>query len=566
MPAEDVNGEKPAAAVDDAVAPESSPTEIAAATPEETAKTCCICGLDVSQKKRHRDRSGRYWCEHCHGFIPSSEKLPGMEPCPDCGRETRPNQMVEQAGIKVCPSCNQIFLAEAEPRRIYKAAVTADPEIAIRRLIQQMMSALAWLAIAALVVELYHFRLLYFRPQPWVPFLIVLYVLAGLAVLALCNIGIQYTRMAVRLSVRRGEYDKMIETAVNQVMAIDDESHTMGISESPEPLRRRVERAIARVEALAGQLVTTTGSAGLRTHAGETAAAHENPAGEIIESLANKGNATPITEFLMAQRPDTTDTVGRNREIAVISYLHGDMATASVAVTAILLRLAHDQQAMTRRALVSFRNGDLEMAKKIFKRVIFLAREKKNELDLAAAYCNLGMLHLMLSEFDDADVRYSQAMQIYNRLSRDDGQADCLVALGLIAYRQKKKGVEVEDQFRRALAINNRRKRREGLSICCSLLGVILVEKEVPELKESEKLLNRAVHLNLELGRPGGVAAAYGNLGLVRVKRGDFAGAREQFLKAQSIYQRISRPKMMAKIQGMLKTVGELSAAKASRK
>jgi tetratricopeptide (TPR) repeat protein len=86
----------------------------------------------------------------------------------------------------------------------------------------------------------------------------------------------------------------------------------------------------------------------------------------------------------------------------------------------------------------------------------------------------------------------------------------------------------------------------------------------MPQLNEAKKLLNEAVRLNLELGRPGGVAAAYGNLGLVLVKQGDYPGATELFLKAQSIYQRINRPKMMAKIQGMLKTVGGISAARAA--
>jgi tetratricopeptide (TPR) repeat protein len=269
---------------------------------------------------------------------------------------------------------------------------------------------------------------------------------------------------------------------------------------------------------------------------------------------------------LLGQRPNTTDTVARNREIATISYLQGDWATATAAVTAILLRIPHDQDAMTRRALICFRTGELEKAKKIFKRVVYVAREMNSETDLAAAYCNLGMLHVMLSEFDDAAVRYSQAKVIYNRLKREDGQADCLLNLGLIGYRKKEKGGEVEDLFRKALAINKHRNRREGMAICCSLLGVILFEKEIPQLKEAEKLLNQAIKLNLELGRPGGVAAGYGNLGLVRAKRGDLAGASELFLKAQSIYQRINRPKMMAKIQGMLKTVGTLSAARAGKK
>jgi tetratricopeptide (TPR) repeat protein len=522
--------------------PTDAPRAEATIAGEQHAKICCLCGLDVVQKKRSRDKSGRYWCAYCHGFIPA-DKAPATNPCLDCGRETRQNSMVEQAGMKVCSYCNQVCLAEVEPRRLHKAAVTANPESEIRKLIRKLLNGIIGLAIAAAIVTLYHFGLLYFRPPAWVPFESALWVLGILAVAIAIAIGIQFIRIAYRQRMREEEYDKMLRSAVNQMLAIDDESHSMGISESPEPLRRRVERAIARVEACAG--------------------GGEAEAGEILVALAEKGAPEPLIHFLLMRRPETADTVARNREIATISYLQGDFTTAAAAVTAILLRLHHDQEAMTRRALICFKTGDLEQAKKIFKRVIYSAREKKNELDLAEAYGNLGMLHLMLSEYDDADVRYSQAMQIYTRLSRDEGQADCLLSLGLIAFR-KKKGTEAEDRFRKALAINKRRKRREGLSICCSLLGVILVEKEPPELREAERLLNRALQLNLQLGHPGGVAAAYGNLGLVRAKRGDYAGAREQFLKAQSIYQRISRPKMMAKIQGMLRTLGTMSAAKAA--
>jgi tetratricopeptide (TPR) repeat protein len=287
-------------------------------------------------------------------------------------------------------------------------------------------------------------------------------------------------------------------------------------------------------------------------------------AAEILETLAKKGTPQPLIQYLLAKRPDTNDTVARNREIATISYLYGDFAVSSNAVTAILLRMHHDTEAMTRRALICFRTGDLEQAKKEFRRVVNTAKERKSEIDLADGYRNLGMLHTMLSEWDDANVRYAQAMQIYGRLKQEVGQADCLLSMGLIAYRAKK-GLEVEDQFRKAMAINKHRNRREALSICCGVLGAIVLEKEPPQLKEADRLLNQALQLNMELGRPGGVAAAYGNLGMVRVKQRDFSAARDMFLKAQSIYQRINRPILMAKIQDMLKTVGKLSAASAGK-
>jgi tetratricopeptide (TPR) repeat protein len=306
-----------------------------------------------------------------------------------------------------------------------------------------------------------------------------------------------------------------------------------------------VERAVSRAEACAGRAV--------------------HGAAEILESLAKQSDASRLIPLLLAQRPQTIDTVARNREIAILSYLQGDFPMATSAVTAILLRAPYDQEAMGRQALICFRNGELEQSKKIFRRVIHLAKEKNSEIDLAAAYCNLGMLHVMLLEWDDGAVRYNQALTIYKRLGKVEGQADCLVNLCLIAYKQKH-GPEIEGQFYKAMALNKKCHRKEGIAICCSLLGVILLEKEPPDLKAAERLLNQAIQLNMELGRPGGVATAYGNLGLVRVKRRDFTGARELLLKAQAIYQRISRPKMAAKVQAMLKTVGTLSAASGSGK
>jgi tetratricopeptide (TPR) repeat protein len=520
----------------------------AAVVAEEPPKICCICGLDVTHKKRCRDRSERYWCAHCHDFLPPTDKSPGMAQCPDCARDTRLALMVDKAGVRVCRACNLLYTAEAEPRRLHKSNVTANPELEIRRIIRRMVSGLVILAAAAGLLTLYHFRLLWVRPKPWVPFEGGLFGIAGFAVAALGVIGFQYFRMGVRKRAREIEYDKMVRSAVNHIMTLDDDSHTMGISEPPDPLRRRAQRALARVEACAGLGVPG--------------------AGAVIESLANRVDATPLIAFLLSQRPETADTVARNREIAMVSYLQGDLVTAGQAVTAILLRLAHDQEAMTRQALICFRGGELEQAKKIFRRVVHIAREKNSEIDLAAAYCNLGMLHVMLNEFDDASNRYNQAMTIYKRMGLEADQADCMVNLCLIAYRVKKAAelAQVEAEFRKALAMTKRCKRREGTAVCCSMLGVILFEKEEPQLKESESLLSKAIRLNLELGRAAGVATAYGNLGLVRVKRGDLTGGRELFIKAQGIYQRINRPKMAAKIQGMLKTVGTLSAARASRK
>ena len=329
-----------------------------------------------------------------------------------------------------------------QDRLRHKAAVTADPEMHIRRLIRKMVNGLITMTAVGALLTLYHYGLLYARPKGWVPFVSALWVLGVLAAVAGTVIAIQYIRIALRNQARRVAYDRMIQSAVNQVLALEEDNHLMGAAEAPEPLRRRVERAVARVEARAG--IWHGANSGGENSGGENSgganASGLNVAGELIETLSKNGNAYPLVEFLLAQRPNTIDLVARNREIATISYLQSDFETSGSSVSAILLRLPHDQDAMTRQALICFRNGELERAKKTFKRVVNIAREKKSELDLAGAYCNLGMLHVMLSEFDDAAVRYSQAMKIYNQISREDGQADCLVNLGLIALPEKGKG------------------------------------------------------------------------------------------------------------------------------
>lgn len=396
--------------------------------------------------------------------------------------------------------------------------------------------------VLSVLVCMYHAGFLYVKPASWVPFMSAVYLFGIVASGLVIAIGFQFSRIAVRQKQREGEYDQMIRAAANQILAIEDESHSMGINESPEPLRRAVERAVSRVEAKAGE--------------GDAHAA------EILDTLAKKGNPEPVIRYLLTLRPGTIDTAARNREIATISYLYGNFEVSRAAVMGILLRIHHDPEAMTRRALIYFRTGDFEHAKKEFVRVVNTAKERKSEIDLADGYRNLGMLHTLMSEWDDANVRYNQSLQIYERLKEDVGQADCLLSMGLIAYRAKK-GLEVEHLFRRAMTINKSKNRREALSISCGVLGAIQLEKEPPDLKEGEKLLSQALDLNLELGRPTGVAAAYGNLGMIRIKQRNFSSARDNFLKAQSIYQRLSRPKQMAKIQEMLKTVSKLSAASA---
>src|SRR5579862_5784643 len=79
-------------------------------------KLCCICGADVTERKREKDRLGRYWCEPC-GDAETRNKAAiarqqPIEPCLDCGRLESPSALIIDANKEhVCRDCHQIRAA-----------------------------------------------------------------------------------------------------------------------------------------------------------------------------------------------------------------------------------------------------------------------------------------------------------------------------------------------------------------------------------------------------------------------------------------------------------------------
>ncbi len=69
-------------------------------------KVCCVCGADVSGKKRMKDATGRYWCYGC-GLEDSVRKHPEQAvECPECHDKFSPAKLVDFDGRKVCDACD----------------------------------------------------------------------------------------------------------------------------------------------------------------------------------------------------------------------------------------------------------------------------------------------------------------------------------------------------------------------------------------------------------------------------------------------------------------------------
>lgn len=80
----------------------------AAAAPPR--KVCCVCGTDVSGRKRTKDARGRYFCEACWAEQVRAGRAAPVEPldtvCTVCGVLAGPREYVTVDNRDVCKSCH----------------------------------------------------------------------------------------------------------------------------------------------------------------------------------------------------------------------------------------------------------------------------------------------------------------------------------------------------------------------------------------------------------------------------------------------------------------------------
>ena len=178
------------------------------------------------------------------------------------------------------------------------------------------------------------------------------------------------TFMRVKAMMRRRgriEADEtMRQRTINRILAGGERHHVQGIYERVEPMRKYVERACDRLEAAVAGLVPD--------------------AQAIFDNLERGGEPNRLLEFLVQQSKGAQDIVARNREIATLGYLSGDIQAASDAVDAILASFPNDLDALSRRATIAYLRGNAEQAKEIFMRVLKIATHNNNEPEKAGAH------------------------------------------------------------------------------------------------------------------------------------------------------------------------------------
>lgn len=145
----------------------------------------------------------------------------------------------------------------------------------------------------------------------------------------------------------------------------------------------------------------------------------------VIEKLYESGDMSGLQELLIKDRDEHQQAlIQRNREIAAVAYLRGDIDIAIDSVDEILKELPDDLFALNQRGNIHELRGRLKEAESDYNRVLELANETENDRNRAAALGNLGIVYKMRGDLDKAKEMYEKSLEIDKKIGRLEGMAN----------------------------------------------------------------------------------------------------------------------------------------------
>jgi len=271
---------------------------------------------------------------------------------------------------------------------------------------------------------------------------------------------------------------------------------------------------------------------------------------KALEELRESGDMRSLQELLIQDRDEHRDAlIQRNREIAAVAYLRGDIEIARQAVDEILKEFPDELFALNQSALIYKLRGKLKEAERDLKQVLELAVQANNDQARAASLGNLGVIYYMRGDLDKAEKMHKKALVINEHLGRKEGMAYQYGNLGLI-YKMRGELDKAEEMHLKSLKIKEKLGLQHGISISYGNLGNVYRRRG--ELDKAEEMHLKALEIDKKIGRLEGMANDYGNLGNVYYMRGDLDNAEEMHLKSLKIKEKIGLQEGIANSYGNL--------------
>ncbi len=171
-------------------------------------------------------------------------------------------------------------------------------------------------------------------------------------------------------------------------------------------------------------------------------------------------------------------------------------------------------------------------ADRCFKQALEIAQQENNKSDIATALGMLGSIEQCRSKWDEAERLYRQSLALRTDLGDRAGMVTSWASLGYIE-RNRGNWDEAERLYRQYLALSTELGDRAGMAYSWGLLGDI--ERNRGNWNEGERLYQQCLEVETELGDRAGMATSWGVLGDIERNRGNWDEAERLFRQSLAL-------------------------------
>jgi tetratricopeptide (TPR) repeat protein len=268
--------------------------------------------------------------------------------------------------------------------------------------------------------------------------------------------------------------------------------------------------------------------------------------------------AEAVIDVLIAQRAVARERLARDeaalwRQKGALAFLRDTQAALQAYAKATELDPDH-AEGWNQLAQLQERVGDLDAAIMSYERALALGNRSGDQVTIAIATGNLGIVYQTRGDLNRAEAMYRKALAINKALGHKSGMASQYTSLGILHWKRGDFD-QAEEMYKKALAIDEALDRKEGMAIQYGNLGTVYEERG--DLDRAEAMYGRALAMNEVLRRKEGIAAQYSNLGDVYKKRGDLAKACELWRRARELFLQVGARTQAERVTGFLRGLGD---------
>ncbi|MBW8000985.1 MAG: tetratricopeptide repeat protein [Planctomycetes bacterium] len=265
---------------------------------------------------------------------------------------------------------------------------------------------------------------------------------------------------------------------------------------------------------------------------------------KALDELRKSNDMSMLQALLIKDRDEhRNQVIQRNREIAAVAYLRGDIDIAKEAVGEILRLEPNDIDAINRKGNIHLLQGELDKASGCYNKILELGEKEKNDLWRATALGNLGLIYKMKGNLEKAEEMHLKSLEIEKKLGWQKEMAATYGNLGLV-YETRGELEKAEEMHLKSLEITEKMDDKAKIAATYGNLGLVYYARG--ELEKAEEKFYAGLKIDEKLGRLDGIASNYGNLGIIYGKRGDLDKAEDMYLKSLKIAEKLGRLEGMA--------------------